>query len=105
LINPAVDVYDVSSQDQLAADLDDDPDDDDTITADDRLANMFRKEFETHVRDKIARNRARARQRPGDQRKSDGEVLRGPKLGGSRNDRAQIRDILLKQEKESQGRR
>ena len=106
-----VDVYDVPSQDQMIGDLDEDEDDDEGATADDRLANKFRKEFETHVRDKIARNRARARQRqanvrPGDPaRKGDGDVLRGPKLGGSRNDRAQMRDILLRQEKESQGRR
>lgn len=29
-----------------------------------------------------------------------GEVLRGPKLGGSRNERAAMRDLLLQKEKE-----
>ena len=32
--------------------------------------------------------------------KDDGEILRGPKLGGSRNARAAMRDILLQQERE-----
>jgi hypothetical protein len=36
--------------------------------------------------------------RPG--KKDDGEILRGPKLGGSRNDRAQMRDLLLANQKE-----
>lgn len=37
--------------------------------------------------------------RPGDKR-AEGDVLKGPKLGGSRNVRSTVRDILLQQEKD-----
>ncbi|MBE3043686.1 hypothetical protein IMZ48_14170 [Candidatus Bathyarchaeota archaeon] len=37
--------------------------------------------------------------RPADKR-AEGDVLKGPKLGGSRNTRSAVRDILLQQEKD-----
>ena len=37
--------------------------------------------------------------------KKDEEVLKGPKLGGSRNARAAMRDLLLKQEQDKASRR
>lgn len=37
-------------------------------------------------------------------KQQSGDVLKGPKLGGSRNMRAAVRDILLQQEKEKKGR-
>ncbi|EGR50717.1 uncharacterized protein TRIREDRAFT_105079, partial [Trichoderma reesei QM6a] len=37
------------------------------------------------------------------QKQQSGEILKGPKLGGSRNLRAAVRDKLLQQEKEKRG--
>lgn len=79
--------------------------------ADDRIAEEFRREF----MDALSQRR-RLRRKPattavggagagGPRKAGDGEVLKGPKLGGSRNTRAQMRDLLLKKEKEAAGRR
>ncbi|KAI0101619.1 hypothetical protein GGR51DRAFT_324540 [Nemania sp. FL0031] len=72
--------------------------------ADDRIAEEFRREF----LDALAERQRRRKpvgppSKPG--AKKEEEVLKGPKLGGSRNTRAAMRDLLLKKEKESQGKK
>jgi hypothetical protein len=94
------------------------------VAADDRIAEQFRREFmeALHERQQLRRRKRKAASnapppprhangppppsgggptRPG--KKDDGEILRGPKLGGSRNDRAQMRDLLLANQKEKKG--
>ncbi|KAF5628239.1 hypothetical protein F25303_10485 [Fusarium sp. NRRL 25303] len=65
--------------------------------ADARLAEEFRQQFLEDVAERQLRKKKATTQttRPGTE-----EVLKGPKLGGSRNARAQMRDLLLKKEKE-----
>ncbi|KAM0503823.1 hypothetical protein ACHAP8_003065 [Fusarium lateritium] len=65
--------------------------------ADERLAEEFRQRFLEDVAERQLRKKKPTNQpaRPGTE-----EVLKGPKLGGSRNSRAQMRDLLLKREKE-----
>ncbi|KAM0564381.1 hypothetical protein ACHAPJ_000594 [Fusarium lateritium] len=64
--------------------------------ADERLAEEFRQQFLEDVAERQLRKKKAAQTaRPGTE-----EVLKGPKLGGSRNVRAQMRDLLLKKEKE-----
>ncbi|KAF4958192.1 hypothetical protein FSARC_11076 [Fusarium sarcochroum] len=64
--------------------------------ADERLAEEFRQQFLEDVAERQLRKKKAAQPaRPGTE-----EVLKGPKLGGSRNVRAQMRDLLLKKEKE-----
>ncbi|KAH8675508.1 hepatocellular carcinoma-associated antigen 59-domain-containing protein [Xylariales sp. PMI_506] len=73
--------------------------------ADDRIAEEFRREFMEAVAERHRKKRlvnAPVR-KPGP--KKDEEILRGPKLGGSRNARAAMRDILLAKEKEKAGKR
>lgn len=72
-------------------------------SADDRMADEFRQRY----LDEVAARRQKKRpvQQAKQQQQQTGDVLRGPKLGGSRNQRAAARDMLLKQEKEKGGRR
>ena len=88
---PIVDVYEMPDQTVTEpADIEDDDG-----AADERLAEQFRQQF----LDDMAQRRKR--KKPATQAaKPTEEVLKGPKLGGSRNVRAQVRDILLKKEKE-----
>lgn len=98
----AVDVYDVpdarggapGNEAEVAADGD----------ADERLADEFRRQFEEEVAQRRQRKRAAAAQRAASSRKpkqaKPTEILHGPKLGGSRNSRAAVRDALLQQERE-----
>lgn len=78
---------------------------DDGTTADDRLAEQFQRQY----MDDMARRRQQQRKKavPGATGSAAGaggaagdDVLKGPKLGGSRNARAAVRDALLKKEKE-----
>lgn len=72
--------------------------------ADDRIAEQFRREF----MEAMAERRQRRKKAPlppskasaAASKKESDEILRGPKLGGSRNARAAMRDILLKQQEE-----
>jgi len=67
--------------------------------ADERIAEEFRRNFlDAMQRRQRRRAPAQPSNRPG--AKKDEEILRGPKLGGSRNSRAAMRDLLLKQEQE-----
>ncbi|KAL5611792.1 uncharacterized protein BROUX77_001948 [Berkeleyomyces rouxiae] len=79
----------------------------DDLAADDRVAEKFRRDFMEAMSQRIRRRRAARAPavnnnnqpaRPGAKR--DDEMLKGPKLGGSRNTRAQMRDILLQKEKD-----
>ncbi|KPM38088.1 hypothetical protein AK830_g8481 [Neonectria ditissima] len=65
--------------------------------ADDRLAEEFRRQFLDDVAQRQLKKKKPTAQaaRPGAE-----DVLKGPKLGGSRNVRAAMRDLLLKKEKE-----
>ncbi|KAF5982654.1 hypothetical protein FCOIX_3589 [Fusarium coicis] len=65
--------------------------------ADARLAEEFRQQFLEDVAERQLRKKKATNQST---RAGTEEVLKGPKLGGSRNARAQMRDILLKKEKE-----
>ncbi|KAH8175755.1 hepatocellular carcinoma-associated antigen 59 domain-containing protein [Sarocladium implicatum] len=78
---------------------------DDGTTADDRLAEQFQRQY----MDDMARRRQQQRKKPaqgatgsavGAGGAAGEDVLKGPKLGGSRNARAAVRDALLKKEKE-----
>ncbi|KAK0612936.1 hypothetical protein B0T17DRAFT_498707, partial [Bombardia bombarda] len=94
-------IYDVPSEQPAAAGLGDDEE----AAADDRIAEEFRRQFmdamsQRHRRRKPAVN---ASAKPAAKVNQD-EILRGPKLGGSRNARAAMRDKLLK-EQESRKRR
>ncbi|KAM0512634.1 hypothetical protein ACHAPE_008659 [Trichoderma viride] len=71
-------------------------------SADDRLAEQFRQQYY----DDMALRRKRKRPAPTQQQKQQqqsADVLKGPKLGGSRNQRAAVRNILLQQEKDKKG--
>ncbi|KAI1873187.1 uncharacterized protein JN550_003440 [Neoarthrinium moseri] len=70
---------------------------DDDGAADDRIAEEFRREF----MDAMAQRQQKKKPAPAAGAKKDEEVLKGPKLGGSRNARAAMRDLLLKKEKEA----
>ncbi|KAF4418039.1 hypothetical protein FACUT_11877 [Fusarium acutatum] len=65
--------------------------------ADARLAEEFRQQFLEDVAERQLRKKKATNQTA---RAGTEEVLKGPKLGGSRNARAQMRDLLLKKEKE-----
>lgn len=52
----------------------------------------------------MRRKKKRPVQQQKQQQQQSGDVLKGPKLGGSRNMRAAVRDKLLQQEKEKKGR-
>ncbi|ETS86177.1 hypothetical protein PFICI_00005 [Pestalotiopsis fici W106-1] len=69
---------------------------DDDGAADDRIAEEFKREFMEAMAER------QQKKRPAATAKKDSEdVLKGPKLGGSRNSRAAMRDLMLKKEKES----
>ncbi|KAM6539384.1 hypothetical protein FALCPG4_001191 [Fusarium falciforme] len=86
-----LDVYEMPDQANKASEVEQDG------AADDRLAEEFRQQFLEDVAQRQLRKKKPANQpaRPGSE-----DVLKGPKLGGSRNVRAQMRDLLLKKEKE-----
>ncbi|KAI9171356.1 hypothetical protein HJFPF1_00838 [Paramyrothecium foliicola] len=86
-----LDVYDVSTPASSALDTADEDG-----AADERLAEQFQKQY----MDDMAQRRQR--RKPAQPAKPTTEdVLKGPKLGGSRNSRAAMRDFLLKKEKEA----
>ncbi|KAI1177607.1 hypothetical protein F4777DRAFT_576928 [Nemania sp. FL0916] len=78
--------------------------DDDEGAADDRIAEEFRREFLDAMAERQRRKKpVGPPSKPG--AKKEEEVLKGPKLGGSRNTRAAMRDLLLKKEKEKDGKK
>ncbi|KAJ4295736.1 hypothetical protein N0V88_004438 [Collariella sp. IMI 366227] len=66
--------------------------------ADDRIAEEFRREFMEAMAQKTRRGRRAAQPAGGSAKQQQEEILRGPKLGGSRNERAAMRDLLLKEQ-------
>ncbi|KAK3396532.1 hepatocellular carcinoma-associated antigen 59-domain-containing protein [Sordaria brevicollis] len=96
-----LDVYDVpSAEPEYATNMDDDE-----MAADDRIAEEFRRDFMDAMSQRHRRRRpaVNATARPS-ARNQDSEILKGPKLGGSRNARAAMREKLLR-EQEQQKRR
>ncbi|OAA82575.1 hypothetical protein LEL_02120 [Akanthomyces lecanii RCEF 1005] len=94
-----LDVYDVSSAGSSSAVVDA------TRSADDVLAENFRQQYMEEVaarrqrkRPAINQPRVTQKQAAHQQAVAAGEVLKGPKLGGSRNARAAVRDKLLQQQ-------
>lgn len=90
-----VDVYD-ASRDAAAA-----PTTTEGRPTDDRIAEQFRREF----MDAVAQRMRRKRKPLGPPAKpktarNEEEILRGPKLGGSRNVRSVMRDKLLQKQEE-----
>ncbi|GAW25228.1 putative mrna splicing factor RNA helicase protein [Rosellinia necatrix] len=93
-----LDVYDTPAQPSGP-----DAAEDEVTAADDRIAEEFRREFLDAMAERHRRRRHAAHpNKPGT--KKDEDVLKGPKLGGSRNTRAAMRDLLLKKEKEKEKR-
>ncbi|KAK1638328.1 hypothetical protein BDP81DRAFT_392932 [Colletotrichum phormii] len=92
-----LDVYDVPKPQEPQNDGDGD--------ADDRIAEEFRREFMDAMVQRQQKKKTAAPAARAGARKADEEVLKGPKLGGSRNARAAMRDLLLKKEKEKDSRR
>jgi hypothetical protein len=96
-----VDVYDVPGGAGSAAGMEEG-----VGAADEKIAEEFKREF----MDAIMRRRQRKRPAtnapgPKPKPKTQDEILRGPKLGGSRNTRAAMRDILLKEQEQRKKRR
>lgn len=93
----AVDVYEKPVQPEKSTETGKDE------AADERIAQEFRREF----MDAMAERRNQRRKapapppRPGAKQE---EILKGPKLGGSRNARAAMRDILLSQQEKDKRR-
>ena len=95
-----VDVYEAP-----VAPVADAPKEDDDGAADERIAEEFRREFMDAMAQRRQRRRKAPAQPPRPGAKKDDDVLKGPKLGGSRNVRAAMRDKLLAKEKEKEGKR
>ncbi|KAK3299065.1 hepatocellular carcinoma-associated antigen 59-domain-containing protein [Chaetomium fimeti] len=93
-----LDIYDTQSE-QTAnpADLEEEDG-----AADDRIAEEFRREFMDAMAQRNRRRRTAQPAKPG--AKKQEEILKGPKLGGSRNARAAMRDLLLKEQVSKQKR-
>jgi hypothetical protein len=95
---PTVDVYDVPADGPggSAGQVDKD------AAADDRIAEEFRREFMDAISQRAQRRRPALNAPPKPSAKATAkekeEILRGPKLGGSRNSRAAMRDALLKEQ-------
>ena len=67
--------------------------------ADEKIAEDFRREFMDAMMQRQQRKRPALNAKPVSKRgEAPEEVLKGPKLGGSRNQRAAMRDILLRQQ-------
>ncbi|KAL2142597.1 hypothetical protein VTI28DRAFT_988 [Corynascus sepedonium] len=89
-----IDMYDTAQQNQT---LDPAALEDEEGAADDRIAEEFRREFMDAMAQRTRRRRGPTNPaKPG--AKKQEEILKGPKLGGSRNARAAMRDILLKEQ-------
>lgn len=69
---------------------------DEAGAADDRIAEAFRREFMDAMAQRTRRRRMIHSSKP--RARKQEEILRGPKLGGSRNARAAMRDLLLKEQ-------
>lgn len=67
--------------------------------ADEKVAEEFRREFMDAMMRRQQRRRPALNAKPAPKGKAaPEEVLKGPKLGGSRNQRAAMRNLLLKEQ-------
>jgi len=66
--------------------------------ADEKIAEEFRRQFMDAAMQRQQRKRPALNAKPPARGAVAEEVLKGPKLGGSRNQRAAMRDILLRQQ-------
>lgn len=86
-----MDVYDHPAEPQVTPSAD--------ASADDKIAEEFRREFMDAMMQRQQRRRPATNAKPvAKGAKAAEEVLKGPKLGGSRNSRAAMRDLLLRQQ-------
>ncbi|KAL8359686.1 hypothetical protein RB598_008183 [Gaeumannomyces tritici] len=85
-----VDMYDMADQEER----------DGEMAHDDRVAEQFRREFFEAMSQRNRRRRPAINHHKRPSTRKEEEILKGPKLGGSRNERAHMRDILLKQANE-----
>lgn len=99
--NLTVDVYEVPTASSMSAAASSSAPGADP-SADDRLAEQFRQQYYDEMALRRKRKRPAATQQQKQQQQS-ADVLKGPKLGGSRNQRAAVRNILLQQEKDKKG--
>ncbi|KAK3394571.1 hypothetical protein B0H63DRAFT_461315 [Podospora didyma] len=67
------------------------------LAADDEIAEKFRRDFMDAMSQRHRRRNPAINAKPRPKTNQD-EILKGPKLGGSRNARAAMRDILLKEQ-------
>lgn len=93
-----LDVYDVPAQPETTGQpgLDE--------AADEKIAADFRREFMDAMTERRNQRRKAPAQPPKPGAKQE-EILRGPKLGGSRNARAAMRDLLLSQQEKGKPRK
>ena len=101
----AVDVYAPETQGAVASPAGPGDGADDDGAADDRVAEEFRRDFLEAMSRRTRRRRAPAPAPSKYGPKKDEEVLKGPKLGGSRNARSAMRDLLLEQQERQKGKR
>ncbi|KAL2269845.1 hypothetical protein VTJ83DRAFT_2029 [Remersonia thermophila] len=94
-----IDLYDTQSA-QVTEPL---AEDEEELAADERIAEEFRREFFDALAQR--RRRRKAINAPKAGPKKTEEILRGPKLGGSRNDRALMREKLLEEQRARQQQR
>lgn len=108
--NTPVDVYETPTPPPAAAaaasgSAGDDGSGDADGAADDRIAEEFRREFLDAMAERQQKRKKPANAPPGGAGAKAGtkdeEVLKGPKLGGSRNVRAAMRNLLLEKAKEA----
>lgn len=90
----AVDIYSLPNSGAVAASEGEDGD------ADERLAAQFQQQYMEDVARKQAKKKKPSAAGQQGQAAAAEEVLKGPKLGGSRNARSAVRDMLLRKEKE-----
>ncbi|KAL1843162.1 hypothetical protein VTJ49DRAFT_2912 [Mycothermus thermophilus] len=91
-----IDLYDTQSAQATEPAIEDEEE----LAADDRIAEEFRREFFDALAQRHRRRRAVNAAKSGP--KKTEEILRGPKLGGSRNDRALMREKLLEEQRARQ---
>jgi hypothetical protein len=70
----------------------------DDQAADDRIAEDFRREFMDAVSQRQRKMPAPLPARGAGGKKTEEELMKGPKLGGSRSARAAMRETMLKQQ-------
>jgi len=88
-----VDVYDIPSEQPVLGFEEGDEEE----AADDRIADEFRRQFMDAMSQRQRRRKPAINAKPVVKQHTE-EILKGPKLGGSRNARAAMRDKLLREQ-------